>query len=271
MNDPNINLTDLEWEVITNTLRGSNYEAKRQLFFNHPEIINRRYAERTVLIQAIDEGDLKIVQKLLELGANPNLKSDLDMDSPLRFAARIPSAEIVRVLLEHGANPHDVNRSGYTPVMEAARALGPKARGVVEIMLNHLREPLDLNTAVNLLDHSRVREILETETEPLRHAKCPNDLVSDAVNRKNYEMVDLLIQNGAPINVLPRSGKPSLHRAAESDVDESILRLLLDAGADVEIPDHAGESLFDLIKDDSEWIPIERLSLIAKYRRPLAP
>jgi ankyrin repeat protein len=64
------------------------------------------------------------VRRLLEAEADPRAR-DLRDNTPLHYAARsfVCGPEIVRLLLEKGASPRDVNLSGATPFM-AAYALG---------------------------------------------------------------------------------------------------------------------------------------------------
>jgi ankyrin repeat protein len=62
----------------------------------------------------------QIVRRLLKAGADPNATSFMQ-DPPLVSAARMGYADIVRALLEHGANPAARGRSGQTALEEARR------------------------------------------------------------------------------------------------------------------------------------------------------
>ena len=66
---------------------------------------------------AVSKGDIEIVKKFIEYGANVNEKSD-DM-SPLMVAARYNKVEIIKVLLAAGARPYDKNEKGYTALKYA--------------------------------------------------------------------------------------------------------------------------------------------------------
>lgn len=59
------------------------------------------------LFDAISEGDLRIVQALLDAGANPNERGGIgDSETPLFLAARWDRADIAKLLLARGADPN---------------------------------------------------------------------------------------------------------------------------------------------------------------------
>jgi ankyrin repeat protein len=66
----------------------------------------------TPLTVAVSKGDIEVVKKFIEYGADVNEKSD-DM-SPLMVAARYNKVEIIKVLLASGARPSDKNEQGFT-------------------------------------------------------------------------------------------------------------------------------------------------------------
>jgi ankyrin repeat protein len=73
--------------------------------------------DATPLNVAVSKGDIEVVKKFIEYGANVNEKSD-DM-SPLMTAARYNKVEIMKVLIASGARPNDKNEKGYTALKYA--------------------------------------------------------------------------------------------------------------------------------------------------------
>lgn len=69
---------------------------------------------RTPLFYAAAHGEAKVVEKLLQYGANVNAKSSLFAysyhisDTSLHYAIRNGNSEIVKILLQHGVNPNEV-------------------------------------------------------------------------------------------------------------------------------------------------------------------
>lgn len=80
--------------------------------------INARGEEGTSpLMWAALEGDIDMVRALLDAGADPNLKNDAGA-TPLMWA--IPDLPIVSLLLDRGANPNVKTGDGRTALMRAA-------------------------------------------------------------------------------------------------------------------------------------------------------
>ncbi|XP_041348937.1 uncharacterized protein LOC121368321 isoform X2 [Gigantopelta aegis] len=76
-----------------------------------------------------------------------------------------------------------------------------------------------------------------------------NTALHMAVFSLNTEMVDLYIENSAQINLMNNDGDTALHIACRSDIDNniSLLMKLVDAGADTECVNRAGQSPMDML------------------------
>jgi ankyrin repeat protein len=75
------------------------------------------YVDATPLCTAISKGDINIVKKFVEYGADVNERSN-DM-TPLMIAARYNNVEIIEFLLSKGAILNTKNESGYTALKYA--------------------------------------------------------------------------------------------------------------------------------------------------------
>ena len=114
--------------------------AARQLAARRPELLQSHNArEMTLLGVAMDSGDHKTFNHLLDLGADPAwLGADPawlgDMrDTDLHHAAKLADSAWLRALLKHGANPNVPNRLGETPLFAA---LGADTRDNFDLLLN---------------------------------------------------------------------------------------------------------------------------------------
>src|SRR5215510_3296569 len=85
---------------------------------------------RTPLMHAVlsEKGDAALVKSLVDRGADPNLPDKEQRWTTLHFAARDQKEEIVRALLDSGANVNVSNVFGNTPLLEALTHSSPNLR-----------------------------------------------------------------------------------------------------------------------------------------------
>lgn len=76
------------------------------------------YAKWAVLSAAIASGNPKRVEMDLRFGCDADY--GLDHGEPLQFAASRGDLRVMKVLLDHGANPNAFNAGSQTDVLEAA-------------------------------------------------------------------------------------------------------------------------------------------------------
>ncbi|TDD93676.1 ankyrin repeat domain-containing protein [Flavobacterium cellulosilyticum] len=81
------------------------------------KIIVSYYEGISPLCTAISKGEVEVVKKLIEYGANINEKSN--GMSPLMFAARYNKVAIIKILLANGANPKVKDFKGFTALKHA--------------------------------------------------------------------------------------------------------------------------------------------------------
>ena len=77
--------------------------------------VNKDYANWTALHEACNHGYLEIVKALIEHGADVNVRG-LDGDTPLHDAAVNGHEEITIVLIQSGGNPESENDKKETPI-----------------------------------------------------------------------------------------------------------------------------------------------------------
>lgn len=85
--------------------------------------ITRRYGHRNNLCGAVLEHDVRAVRILLELGASPRVDCFLG-DTPLSLAAVTKQAEMINLLLAHGASADVTDDHGFTPLGSALSGEG---------------------------------------------------------------------------------------------------------------------------------------------------
>ncbi|MBC7806161.1 MAG: ankyrin repeat domain-containing protein [Akkermansiaceae bacterium] len=175
----------------------------------------------TALNTAIWREDLDVVRQLLDAGADPN-GSTPDNFTPLRSAASRGFAAAIRLLLERGADPHAAKRfpNDGSYLQNAAQS------GSVE--------------AVRLLIDAglSIHEIGSYGWTPLAAAATQNRSIPEA---RNAAVVAELIARGSDVNTRDKYEKTPLHQAAQFTFAEAI-RLLIASGADPNAVDKRGST-----------------------------
>ncbi|MFH1116583.1 MAG: ankyrin repeat domain-containing protein [Pseudomonadota bacterium] len=143
------------------------------------------------------------VERLLELGASPEA-ADLCGRKPLGFAAMIRNRSLVRLLLDHGADPNQTfNEEDPPPALWWAALHGDV--GIAELLIDKGANVDGVGSRFPLMAASR---------------------------NGHLEMARLLVEKGALVNARNVHGTP-LSFAAEADRLE-VMRFLLEKGANVD-------------------------------------
>lgn len=137
------------------------------------------------LMMACQQGETKMVEKLLAYGAEINLRKKGTQETALMYASIIGHDGLVNILLDHGADAHAQNSMGFTALMYAAH------RGHESVVRTFLRLiNSDLYRHLSLLD---ARD--EIGSSALDHA----------VQERERDVIDELMAAGAEVGrVYPR-------------------------------------------------------------------
>lgn len=222
--------------------------------------INKLYEGKTPLMWAAEAKDLKVVEKLIELGADINIKNNEGM-SALNIAFNSLSGDIVEKLLENGAIL-DASKLQTNIILMGAAYVGDEK--IIQKLVEYVdRSNLDLNTTdasnrtplmlaiirgnsgiaqgliglgadVNIKDvWNRSPLMMAIETGDLETASVMLDFVDD---------VD--------IDAKDELGRNALMRAVFlGHVD--IAKKLIDRGADVKAKDNQGVAVLEFAQDEN--------------------
>ena len=78
-------------------------------------------ATNAAFMRCTQTGNVEAVKSLLVRGANVNANESRRGQTALMWAAAAKHPEVVRVLIDHGADVHSRSKDGFTPLMFAAQ------------------------------------------------------------------------------------------------------------------------------------------------------
>ena len=187
-------------------------------------------------LKAAEDGDFKKIKSIID--KEVNIKSlietkDKENNTALILASKFGYIEVVKILIENGADINAKDNGGTTALMNASTE---------DDYINYEICKLLIENGANVND---------------KDLQGANALIY-ASTFGNYETVKLLIENGVEINTQNKDGYTALMEAAISD-DEEIVKLLIENGADINIKNNDGKTALDFAEENDYKNIIELL------------
>ena len=172
-----------------------------------PNTLDEKY-HTTPLCQAAQYGQLDVVDVLLKGAADPDLPGEID--TPLYYAANYGHADIVDKLLAVGA------KAGKSPVALTQAVYG-KNMAMVETLLAHGADPdahheKDPSTLYRAVCSGRIEFVKILLANGAKPQKTPDALV-EAASCGELEMVKMLLANGARPDTPDKNNRTALVQA----------------------------------------------------------
>lgn len=196
----------------------------------------------TLLIDAAEKGDVALVDKLLQAGADPNGRGYSINAVPL---TRTQSAAVVKSLVEGEADVNVADATGTTPL---SRALSTSNKEGVEMLLKAgasvtPAEPADSPLLV-VRDVATANRLVELGADVNKASARGVTPLMRSVSRNDEALVRFYLEQGADVKALDAEGNTALHGARSA----AMVKLLCEAGADVSAVNAKGETaLFDIL------------------------
>ena len=236
--------------------------------------VNVGYSQNALDIAKLMQSETKLTESLIaEKGVDATF--GWSGKTLLLQASERKQAEIVKLLIDNGADPNIKSRQGETALMLAAeqgyKVVAEREREYTEIVKILIDNNADLNIksgggysalmyAVSRGGHTEIVELLIDNGADLNIETNSNETaLMRSATRGHIEMVKLLIDNGADLNIKNSGGNTALMFAASSGHTE-IVKLLLDNKADLNIKNMYGETALGIAerKGHQEIIDILR-------------
>lgn len=198
------------------------------------------------LTLAAQQNQPEFVQLLLENGANPNFL-DAQKRTALDYAREQGNEDVVAILAEVTAEEPFVamNSALFTAVrnddiQNAKNALTGGAIIDAEDDTNHLRlQPIQV--AVLRGNIEMLNFLIDNGADPFIIDRNGDALLFHAVTSGNADMVKLFLENGLDVNVVTSEFASGNLSVAARDGSIEIGKLLIEYGADLEMPDQNGD------------------------------
>jgi ankyrin repeat protein len=228
--------------------------------------VNARKPDGSTPLQwAVYEGNAGEVRRLIDAGADVALANDYGA-TPMSLAAEVADTQVLRMLLDAGADADSPNPEGMTALMAVARTGNVEA---AKLLIDHgatvdARENFGGQSALMwasarrhpqmielLLAHGASIDARSTHRDYQRHITAegrPKSLDSGGFTALLYAArencgacVDVLLEKGADIDLPDPDGVSPLHIAI-MNANWDLARKLIEAGADVDQWDIFGEA-----------------------------
>lgn len=211
-----------------------------------PKAANRKGpGGSTPLMYAALYGDSDSVRRLLAAGADPNLKNDAGATA-LMWA--VGDLEKTRLLVDHGADVNARSDNGRTPLMIAASHHG--STPILQLLLDHganpsAQSPGLFGVMTPLAEAAYTSDATAMRTLIARGA----DVKGAGLNPLSFALV---VNCAACVDlVIGSTSKPDLNMAMLFDTpplgDTSLVKSLLDRGADLNAKDPDGNTLLTMV------------------------
>lgn len=204
----------------------------------------RREALNFDIYDGIDISHRDIVKALLDSGANPHMPGD-NGNTPLHLAAILGDIEIVENLLARGANTHSSNKDGCIPLVLAVQH--SKESTYMKLLE---RDPVDIhgeNSRTALIEAAYVGNLALVEKLIGKGADvyCTDIKGQTALMKASKEghtqIVKLLLENQSNVDHQDKKGGTALTKACIND-RAGVIKLLVAANARLDMRDHERET-----------------------------
>jgi ankyrin repeat protein len=209
----------------------------------------------TAIVIAAMNMHFELAAKLAEKGANPNIADSAGMAAlyaavdmqqpdplinrpPAKPTGRLSSVELVKVLLEHGANPNQPLKS---PTLMRQHNTGDASLGNGATPLMRAAKIGDLDLMRLLMDNGADPKLaMANQTNTMMVILGGRGARTLTPETPAFQAIALCLDRGADVNAANANGETLLHLGVNRG--EAFVKLLADRGARVDLKDKTGRT-----------------------------
>jgi ankyrin repeat protein len=213
----------------------------------------------TAMVLAIINAHFEVAAALAAKGANPDIGDSAGMGAvyaavdmahpdplinrpPARPTGRLSAADLVRVLLDRGANP---NVALKAPLLMRQHNGGDASLGDGATPLMRAAKAGDVALARTLLDHGADPSLaLKNGTTTMMVALSGRGARALTSEAPAFQMIRMMLERGADVNAVNAGGETLLHQGVSRG--EGFVRLLAERGAKLDVKDKSGRTPLDV-------------------------
>eukprot|EP00005_Dracoamoeba_jomungandri_P005245 CAMPEP_0174250658 /NCGR_PEP_ID=MMETSP0439-20130205/765_1 /TAXON_ID=0 /ORGANISM="Stereomyxa ramosa, Strain Chinc5" /LENGTH=467 /DNA_ID=CAMNT_0015330789 /DNA_START=121 /DNA_END=1521 /DNA_ORIENTATION=+ len=172
---------------------------------------------------AADKGFVDCVEILLKAGVDVDSRSTLQHMTPLHYAASSGHSQVVKLLLQYKADPDATSSIGYTPIILAANKGQEEAvEALLKVADINIGCKFDgftcLHSAACFGYEDLAKKMIEAGADVNSNFDpFHNTPLHVAAAKSQYNLVSLLLANGANINERNKPGSTALRLAAANE------------------------------------------------------
>lgn len=230
-------------EFMVSAMRSSNLSALHALLFTDGANPDLYYNGKPMLSFAASLEMDKAVSMLLEAGANVH-NVDNEGFTPLRRAILVGDVVSVKKLIEAGADPtagvYIVERGIDLSDADFSRERGVEIASAVFRVVDRF----EVNRWVREDNYKALKNLLEDETPPDTLDRFGLTALAEAAGMGGEKALSLLLKHKADPNFRMKDGATAMHHAAAAE-NPSIVKRLYEAGAEMNARDKNGLTPLD--------------------------
>ncbi|XP_066600669.1 serine/threonine-protein phosphatase 6 regulatory ankyrin repeat subunit B isoform X2 [Prorops nasuta] len=226
----------------------------------------------TPLMYAVKDNRTGLLDRMIELGADVGARNN-DNYNALHIAAMYSREDVVKLLLaKKGVDPYATGGSRQQTAVHlvASRQTGTATsilRALLAVAGRDIRLKVDgrgkipLLLAVEAGNQSMCRELLAQQAPDQLRATTPagDSALHLAARRRDIDMVRILVDYGAPVDMQNGDGQTALH-IASAEGDETLVKYFYGVRASASITDHQDRTPMHLAAENGHASIIELLA-----------